>query len=84
MTLSLTLACLWFVVAAIIAFLPNRVHWPAAYLLIAIGIPLVGFVTYENGPFFGLLILAGGTSVLRWPVIFAFRWLGRVTSGRKT
>ena len=80
MTLSLTLACLWFVLAAIIAALPNRIHWPAAYALIALGIPLVGWVTLQNGPVFGLAILAGGTSVLHWPVIFAFRWLKRIAT----
>lgn len=74
MTPSLALACLWAVVATVIAMLPNRIHWPAAYALIALGIPLVGWVTYQNGPFVGLLVLAGGVSVLRWPVIFLFRW----------
>lgn len=75
MTASLTLAGLWAVVATVIAMLPNRIHWPAAYVLIAIGIPLVGWVTYQNGPVIGMIVLAGGVSVLRWPVIFLFRWL---------
>jgi hypothetical protein len=75
MTTSLTLACLWAVVASLIAMLPNRIHWPAAYALIAIGIPLVGWVTYQNGPVIGMIVLAGGVSILRWPVIYLFRWL---------
>lgn len=75
MTASLTLACLWAVVATVIAMLPNRIHWPAAYALIALGIPLVGWVTYQNGPVIGMIVLAGGVSILRWPVIFLFRWL---------
>lgn len=75
MTPSLALACVWAVVATIIAMLPNRIHWPAAYGLIAVGIPLVGWVTYQNGPVVGLLVLAAGVSVLRWPVIHLFRWL---------
>ncbi|WP_212523601.1 DUF2484 family protein [Actibacterium sp. MT2.3-13A] len=74
MTLSLVLACVWAVLACVIAALPPRAHWPAAYGLIALGIPLLGFVTYQNGPFWGLLVLAGGVSLLRWPVIRLGRW----------
>ncbi|QYZ68492.1 DUF2484 family protein [Neotabrizicola shimadae] len=80
MTVSLVLACIWAVVASVIAMLPNRIHWPAAYALIVVGIPILGFVTYQNGPIMGLLVLAGGVSILRWPVLFLFRWLrGQVT-----
>ncbi len=75
MTPSLILACFWALVASVIAMLPNRIHWPAAYALIAVGIPVVGWVTYQNGPVLGLLVLAGGMSVLRWPVIHLLRWL---------
>jgi hypothetical protein len=74
MSLSMILACLWAVVASIIAALPPRVHWPAAYGLTALGIPLAGYVTYQNGPFWGLLVLAGGASMLRWPLIHLGRW----------
>jgi len=74
MSLSLILACLWAVTASAAAALPTRLHWPAAYGLILLGIPLLGFVTYENGPVWGLLGLAGGASVLRWPVIYLARW----------
>jgi len=74
MSLSLILACLWAVTASAAAALPSRLHWPAAYGLILLGIPLLGFVTYENGPVWGLLGLAGGVSVLRWPVIYLARW----------
>ena len=77
MTLSLVLACLWAVIASIVAMLPRRTHWPAAIGLIAVGIPLVGFVTYQNGPVWGMLVLAGGVSILRWPVIHLFRHLHR-------
>ena len=76
MSLSLMLACLWVVAASIAAMLPTkRAHWPAAYALIAIGIPLLGFVTYQHGPWLGLLCLAGGMSILRWPLIYALRWI---------
>ncbi|ARE40036.1 UDP-N-acetylenolpyruvoylglucosamine reductase [Rhodovulum sp. P5] len=77
MTLSLILACVWVVVASVIAAMPERIHWPAAYGLIATGIPLVGYVTYQNGPVWGLIALAAGVSVLRWPILHFGRWLIR-------
>lgn len=75
MTISLILACLWALLATGIAIGPRRFHWPAALGLIALGVPILGWVTYENGPVWGLVVLAGGMSVLRWPVIFLFRAL---------
>lgn len=76
MTLSLILACLWMLLANLLAMLPSRDnHWRRAYVLIALGIPLLGFVTYQNGPWWGLAILVAGMSMLRWPVIYLGRWL---------
>lgn len=76
MTLSLILACLWIITAQIIALTPSRDHhWRLAYVLIAVGIPLLGYVIYENGPWVGLLVLLGAMSILRWPVIYLTRWL---------
>ncbi|WP_377512961.1 DUF2484 family protein [Octadecabacter sp. R77987] len=78
MSISLILAFLWFIVANLMAMVPSRDnHWRRAYVLIAIGVPLVGYVTYENGPLLGLLVLAAGASVLRWPVIYLGRWMRR-------
>jgi len=78
MSLSLVLACFWFVVANILAMTPSKdFHWRNAYILIAVGIPIVGFVTTQHGPWVGLIVLAGGCSVLRWPVIYLLRWLRR-------
>ena len=43
MTLSLTLACVWAIVANVLSLLPSRDnHWMRAYVLIALGIPLAG------------------------------------------
>ena len=59
-----------------IALFPSkRGHWPAAWGLIAVGIPLVGWVTLQNGPFIGLAVLAAGVSILRWPVRYFLRWI---------
>ncbi|MDP5217822.1 DUF2484 family protein [Ruegeria sp. 2205SS24-7] len=78
MTLSLTLVCIWAISANLMAMLPSRDnHWSRAYLLIALGIPLLGYVTYQNGPWVGLIVLIAGMSVLRWPVIYLTRWIRR-------
>ena len=82
MPLSLGLACLWFVVAGAITLFPSKKnHWPAAYVLITIGAPLLVWVFIENGLWIGLAVLAGGMSILRWPVIYLVRWLKRLLSG---
>ncbi|MEL7098592.1 MAG: DUF2484 family protein [Pseudomonadota bacterium] len=76
MSLGLILACVWFVAANVGAMLPSRdYHWRFAYVLIALGVPVLGLVTYAHGPWIGLLVLAAGMSVLRWPVIYLARWL---------
>jgi len=78
MTASLIAACAWAVVANLIALTPSRRgHWPAAWVLIAAGIPIVGWVTWENGPLLGLVVLTAGASILRWPVRYLWRWLKR-------
>ncbi|UWQ80444.1 DUF2484 family protein [Leisingera sp. S132] len=78
MTLSLTLAAVWALAANVLAMIPSRDnHWRRAYLLIALGIPLLGYVTYENGPWWGLAVLLAGMSVLRWPVLYFGRWVRR-------
>lgn len=77
MTPSLIAACLWGVVAAILGMLPREFHWRLAYGLVVVGIPILGWVTYQNGPVWGLIALAGGASVLRWPLIYFGRWIAQ-------
>jgi hypothetical protein len=78
MSLPLICGLVWLVLANVIAMLPSRDHhWRAAYALIALGVPLLGWLTYHEGPVFGLLFLVAGASVLRWPVVFFLRWLRR-------
>ena len=55
--------------------MPERIHWPAAWVLIGFGIPLSGFVTYEMGPWWGLAVLFAGASILRWPVFYLGKWV---------
>ncbi len=80
MTLSLILACLWALAANLLAMMPSRDnHWRRAYALIAVGIPILGYVTYQNGPWWGLAVLLAGMSILRWPVVYLGRWLRGLT-----
>lgn len=82
MTGSLALAALWAVVTQAIALTPSRdLHWRAAYILIALGLPVLVWVFVQHGVWIGLLVLAAAGSVLRWPVLYLGRWLRR-TLGR--
>ena len=75
MTPSLIFACVWLVAANVLAMIPSKDNlWFRAYVLIGVGIPLLGWVTMQNGPWIGLIVLAAGASVLRWPVIYLTRW----------
>ena len=74
--ISLVLVCLWAVLANVLAMMPSKDnHWTYAYILIGIGIPILGFVTWDHGPWIGLLAMAAGMSMLRGPVIYLGRWL---------
>ncbi|GGG63724.1 hypothetical protein GCM10011415_07740 [Salipiger pallidus] len=76
MTVSLFLACGWAVAANLMAMLPSKDNqWTRAYILIAIGIPILGYVTWQNGPWVGLVVMIAGISVLRWPVRYLLRWV---------
>ncbi len=79
MSLSLILACLWVVAAALLAAVPSRDnHWRRAYGLIVVGVPILGYVTYQNGPWWGLIALLAGASILRYPLKHGLARLRRV------
>ena len=70
---SIILACIWVLVAQLIAFLPSRdKHWRAAYGLMIVGLPLLVFVYVENGILLAIVMLFAGASILRWPVYYGF------------
>ena len=71
----------WIVIASGIALLPRRMHGPGAVALVMVGIPLAGWVTYQNGPFWGMAAIAAGASILRWPLIHLVRWVRRHLPG---
>lgn len=82
MSLSLILSFIWVLVAAILAAIPSGDNlWRRAYILLAVGLPLLGFVFYQNGPWVGLFIFAIGASILRWPLVYLWRWLRAKVTG---
>ena len=67
---------LWVVLAfAMAAFPSTDNHWRRAYVLMAIGLPLLIWIIWQHGFLFGLLCVAVGASVFRWPVYFLWRWI---------
>lgn len=84
MSPALTLACFWVVLAALLALLPSRRnHWPQAYLLSALGLPVLGFVLWQHGPGVALLVALAMASVLRWPLLYLWRWTARKLRGAR-
>lgn len=78
MSLSVVLACAWLVLTNLLGMLPSkRNHWPQAYAMIALGLPVLGLLLWQHGVWMALLFLAAALSVLRWPVIYLGRWLRR-------
>ena len=78
MSAALTAACVWIVVTNFIAILPSRDHhWTAAYILIAIGLPIAGWVYWSHGFWIGTGVFIAGASMLHWPVRYAWRWVKR-------
>ncbi len=66
----------WVVLAFVMAVIPSRDnHWRRAYVLMALGLPALFWIFWNEGLWMGLLGLAVGGLVLRWPVYFLWRWL---------
>jgi len=82
MTTSLFAALAWLVVANVTGMFPSKhKHWPQAYGLIAVGLPILIWVFVENGAVIGLLVMMAAMSILRWPVRFLLRWLRAKATG---
>ena len=75
-TLALAAALIWLIAANLIAMLPSRdYHWSNAYKLIALGLPILIWLTWTNGLIWGFVFLVAAASVLRWPVVYLGRWI---------
>ncbi len=81
--MSLIAFCIWAVAANFAGMLPSsRNHWPAAYVLIVTGLPVLVWVFWAKGALWGLICLAAAVSILRWPVMYLGRWASRLIGSR--
>lgn len=83
MSLSLIALFFWLFAANVAAMVPARDnHWRRAYGLMALGGPLLIWVAWENPWWVSLLAVGAAVSILRWPVVYSWRWIARKI-GRK-
>lgn len=76
--IPLVLALIWLIVANILGALPSKDnHWRRAYLLIALGLPLAIWLWIVQGWGATVLFLVCAASLLRWPLIYAWRWMAK-------
>ena len=77
-TLALAAALIWLIAANLIGMLPSKdYHWSNAYKLIAVGLPILVWLGLTNGALYALVFLVAAGSVLRWPLVYLWRWIRR-------
>ncbi|MDA5094469.1 DUF2484 family protein [Aliiroseovarius sp. KMU-50] len=82
MSWTLLLSCLWIIGAKIASMRPSEhKHWPLAYALMPLGVPIVLLAWWEHGAGVAFFVLAIGMVVLRWPVIYLGRRILRLVKG---
>ncbi|MBT9382583.1 DUF2484 family protein [Pseudooceanicola sp. CBS1P-1] len=66
---SFLIVLFWVVCGNAVALVPVQRHAEIGRLaLIAVGIPCLGYITLQHGPWLGLAMLLLGALVLRWPL----------------
>ncbi len=77
--IPISLGMIWLIAANIAAVLPSTDHHiRRAKVLIALGLPLGIWIYISSGALAALIFAACAASVLRWPLVFSWRWLRRV------
>lgn len=83
MSYSLSAACCWIILAAILAALPsNDNHWRRAYFLMAVGLPILVWVFVQDGVLWGIAFAVAASSVFRWPLRYLVGWIVRRVTRR--
>ncbi len=78
MTVQVTAICLWLLLAFVMAAIPsNDNHWRRAYILMAIGAPLLIWVIWSGHIWVAVLFVMVACLVFRWPLRFLWRWMRR-------
>ena len=68
--------CIWVVVAFVATLFPTKnSHWRRAYVLMGIAAPLLVWIIWTGGIWYGVLFALVAASVFRWPLIYLYRWL---------
>jgi hypothetical protein len=75
MPLSLTLACLWVLAAALVALLPMRLQYVPGSILLALAVPLAVFVGVELGWVWVAAVTFAVLSMYRRPLVALARHL---------
>ncbi len=84
MTLSLILACLWVLAAALVALLPIRMQYAPGIVLLALAPLLLTYLSLQHGPWPVLVGLAVLISMFRRPLMVLLRHLRvRRQAGRR-
>jgi hypothetical protein len=81
MPLSLILACLWVLAAAIVAMLPMRFQYVPGLALLILSVPLAVFVGVEVGWVWVALVVFAVLSMFRRPLMALVRHLRRRFAG---
>lgn len=69
MILAFVVFALWLLAANLAGLLSCPIRYGrSALTLAAVGIPILGWITWLHGPVFGVLALAIGCAALRWPL----------------
>lgn len=80
-TAALAAGLVWLILANVIAMLPSRDrHWTNAYRLIAVGLPIAVWIGWSSGWPWAAAFVMAAASVLRWPLVYLWRWVIRALS----
>jgi succinate-acetate transporter protein len=78
MSMQLVSVCLWILLAFVMAAFPsNDNHWRRAYILMAIGGPLLVWIIWTGHFWVAALFVTVACLVFRWPLLFLWRWMRR-------
>ena len=79
MPLSLILACLWVLAAAVTAFLPMRYQYAPGLTLLILALPLLTFIGIQVGWLWVAVFLAAVLSMFRRPLTHLARHVLRAS-----
>lgn len=71
--LAAAVPLLWLALALLRPLAPERWRGRAEILLTVIGVPILGWLTYRWGPWFGIAALGIGAIAMLWPPVEALR-----------